>query len=441
MDLFTGLADFVRRTSSYDSLPAALTARSKEMMINVAAAALAGAAREETLAITRFVQEMRGNGKCTIIGMGLRTSPVYAALANGMMARLLDFDDEVTQLDAHPSGAVFPVVMALGEMNGNSGKEVLTAFAIGCELSAKLAATPYLGPTLADAVGASAAAGVLLGLEPAQLAEAFSIAASAPAISGRDPGNALQCGQAAMNGMMAVLLAQQGLGGQRRPTGTLGGSLHPHCSTGVNGEAEFFQQLGNPYCVLQPGVTLKLFPCPAVSHSAIEALLQLQQQYQIEPDQVSSVRLGVTAAALAALPNPCPQTGWEARFSLQYLAGVTLLFGQPLLEQFTDSLTQEPQVRQMMDRVKVDAAETGTEAMPWPSSVSITLTGGRVLEHRAEFARGQPGLPLNEEQLDAKFLYCTRYILPPDHIEGAIGQFRDLENIRDVTGLSSILGG
>jgi len=48
---------------------------------------------------------------------------------------------------------------------------------------------------------------------------------------------------------------------------------------------------------------------------------------------------------------------------------------------------------------------------------------------------------LDPDELDAKFLYCSRYILPPDHIEGAIQQFRDLENIADVTGLASILGG
>ncbi len=58
-----------------------------------------------------------------------------------------------------------------------------------------------------------------------------------------------------------------------------------------------------------------------------------------------------------------------------------------------------------------------------------------------EVARGFPELPLEPDELDAKFLYCSRYILPPDHIDGAIGQFRNLEDVEDVTGLASILGG
>ena len=74
---------------------------------------------------------MGGNGKCTIIGKGMRTSPVYATLANGTLVHLLDFDEEIPANGSHPGSVVFPVVMALGEMNGIPGKDVLAAFAVG----------------------------------------------------------------------------------------------------------------------------------------------------------------------------------------------------------------------------------------------------------------------------------------------------------------------
>jgi hypothetical protein len=63
------------------------------------------------------------------------------------------------------------------------------------------------------------------------------------------------------------------------------------------------------------------------------------------------------------------------------------------------------------------------------------------LQNRVEFAQGQPELPLDTVELDAKFLYCSRYILPADHIEEAIDSFRNLENIDNVTGMASVLGG
>ena len=96
------IANFALEQTSYDALPPDVIAVSKEMMVNAAAAGLAGAAQQDGLIITRFVQEMGGNGKCTIIGKGLRTSPVYAALANGLMIHLLDFDDEVVSSPQPP---------------------------------------------------------------------------------------------------------------------------------------------------------------------------------------------------------------------------------------------------------------------------------------------------------------------------------------------------
>ena len=117
LGLIQRLARFAS-ASSFGDLPPEVVDISKNMMINAAAVGLAGAAQPEGRALTGFVQEMGGNGKCTIIGQGLRTSPVNAALANGTVVRRLDFDDEIAGRDTHPSSVIFPVVMALGEMNG-----------------------------------------------------------------------------------------------------------------------------------------------------------------------------------------------------------------------------------------------------------------------------------------------------------------------------------
>jgi 2-methylcitrate dehydratase PrpD len=165
------------------------------------------------------------------------------------------------------------------------------------------------------------------------------------------------------------------------------------------------------------------------------------QQYRIEPGEIESVRVRVTPEALARLPLPTPQDSWQARFCLSYIMAVTLLHGPPLIDFFSDAAIQDAGVRQMMDRVTVEATETSTQLIPHPSSITITLKEGRQLQHRVEFARGQPELPLDQEELDAKFLYCTRYILPPDHIEEAIFSFRNLEDVDNITGMASVLGG
>ncbi len=479
-----GIAKFALEQCPFEELTPAVIAVSKEMMVNAAAVGLAGAAQQDGLIVTRFVQEMGGNGKCTIIGKGLRTSPVNAALANGLMIHLLDFDDEVVSSRSHPGSVVFPAVMAVGEMNGCSGREALAAFALGCELASKLSpvtAPDGLGVATgragleAGVIGAAAAAGRLLRLNREQLEQALRlasvdppglpagpVAAGLPGPGWIDRGGAYRQGRAAMSGVMAAMLAGQGLtipgsgwdflgsrSGVSRRSGegedskydNDGSDLHKGDNSEVDREAALLAALGNPFDVVSPGVALKLYPCASYAHTAIDAALQLMQQYRIDPEEIASVRVGVTPAALAYLPFPTPGNGWEARYCLSYIVAVALIYGHPLIDNFTDAAVQDARVRRMMDRVTVEANETPTQLIPNPASIILTRSDGRQLQHRVEYARGQRELALTPEELDAKFLYCSRYILPPDHIEEAVTRLRDLENIENTTGLFSVLGG
>ena len=161
----------------------------------------------------------------------------------------------------------------------------------------------------------------------------------------------------------------------------------------------------------------------------------------MEPGQIVKVHVGITPAAIAELPIATPQIGWEARFCPSYIVAVALLHGHPLIDFFSDSALENQEVRAFMDRISVEATQPASGLAPYPTTVSIELENGQLIQHTTEFARGQPQLPLEQQELDAKFLYCSRYILPPDHIEEAIDSFRGLENIENITGMASVLGG
>ena len=451
-NLYKDIVRFAVEGCSFDSLPPEVIAISKEVIVNAAAVGLAGAAQEEGHLVTGFVQEMGGNGRCTIIGKGLRTSPVYAALANGLMIHLLDFDDEVVAEGSHPGSVILPVVMALGEMEGIPGSDVLSAFVLGCEVVSKLgghspedAGTGAGDGTFASSIGAAAAAGKLLGLGPDQLEQALYLAAQnsaggvASPVAG--PGRAYRQGQSAMAGLTAAVLAQRGLrASASQVTSGPGGSSFGRPETAMPLPA-LGDSLGNPFDVLDPGAALKIYPCAAQAHTAIDTALQLIQQYRVTSDEMSSVKLGVAPAALAAMPFPTPGNGWEARYCLSYVVATALVHGHPLIDNFTDSAINDLRTREMMDRVSVESTESPLGSILYPASITVDLKDGRRLQHRAEFARGHAELPLSPEELDAKFLYCSRYILPPDHIEESIVRLRDLENIENTTGIFSVLGG
>lgn len=435
------LTPFIRHQSHPDNLPPAALTVAKAMLVNAAAAGLAGAAQPESFAVTRFAQEMGGSGQCTLLGKGLRTSPVYAALANGLMIALLDFDDTLRPDNRRLAAVTFPPVMAIGEMNGCSGAAVLAAFILSCELAAKLDAV--LPPDDANALAAAAAAGYLLELPPARLDTALALAAGSasvsrvgdtPPLAPAGPALAYRQGQAALRGTTAALLARQGLAAAGATAGLFANWSDQQI-------ADFCAALGQPYALLDPGLTLKLYPCAAAAHTAIDAALQLMQQYRISAAAIAAATISVTPAALAELPYPTPADPWQARHCLSYLLAATFTWGHPLLDTFTDQSVTDSAVRRLMDAITVTAAEPPSPSIPYPCALSLTLTDGRQLQHRVEFPRGSPQLPLTPEELDAKFLYCSRYILPPDHIDEAITNLRDLENLPNTTGLFSVLGG
>ena len=446
------IARHITEQGGFESLKTEAVEIAKEMMLNAAAVSLAAAAQPDGQVITKFVQEMGGNGKCTIIGQGLRSSPAYASLANGLMVRLLDFDDEIIPLGIHPSCTVFPVVMALGEMIGSTGQDIIRAFVNGCNVTSKLSRllsennnlistnSPDMKLT-PEVIGSTVAAGIILGLNSNQLEHALTI--SSDYIHGMvdnitRSSSALISGQIAMQGVISGRLAQLGLSDPKNPHSNLDRLFN--CDT-TQSETELLSYLSSSPDITEPGVTLKLYPCNSASHSVIDATLQLVQLHRIEPKQIKRVHVSITETAMKKLRFSNPVNDWEARSSTGYITAIALLHGHPLIDFFSGSALEDSEVRLFMDRISVEATEEKSPLSPYPSTISIELDNGQNIYQTTDFARGQPQLPLEQEELDAKFLYCSRYILPPDHIEEAIDSFRGLENIANITGMASVLGG
>ena len=423
------IAQFASGVAQADiPVPPAVVDLCREMMLNAAGAALAGAAHPDGIALARVVREMGGNGRSTIIGMGMRTSPVYASLVNGTLIRLLDYDDNTVDAGAHVTAAVFPPVMALGEMHGYSGQGVLSAFAAGCEVAARLSAAASTHGS-AGAVGAAVASSMLLGLDTDGVAGAVGLAADT-ASGGIDYGSAgaaaMAEGRAAMQGVIAALSAEAGIDGK---------------SAGATAGTADFADLGVRWRLEDPGVTIRLYPCHPASHSVIDAILGLAQLHRFDPSDVASVHIGVTAGATEQLPHVLPADGWQARRSIGFIAAATLCHGAPLINFFSEPAVRDEGVRAMMERVSIEATLPASPLALNPAEVAITLNDGRTLRHRIDHPRGSPAMPLDAEELDAKFLYCTRYILPADHIDEAVSSFRGILDIENVTGMASVLGG
>src|SRR5258708_37963161 len=96
-----------------------------------------------------------------------------------------------------------------------------------------------------------------------------------------------------------------------------------------------------------------------------------------------------------ALIHHQPQTGLQAKFSMEFCMAALLLERKATLAGFTDDYVKRPEVQGMIRRVNfyVDplAENAGFDKMP--SLIAVHLRARRMLKDHADFAKGSPTDP------------------------------------------------
>ncbi|MBI4199787.1 MAG: MmgE/PrpD family protein [Chloroflexi bacterium] len=456
MGITSEVAGFVLRTT-YDDLPPQVVHLSKAMMLNSAGIGLAASVLKEGTIITQYVQDAGGTPECTVLGKAFKSSAAHAALANGTMMHALDYDEAVLRRGCHPSNSLFPTVLALGERLGSSGKEVLGAFAVGCEVATKVAAAGSLdepesklresawhGGPVGGVMGAAVAAGKLLGLSQEQMEVALGIATSTASGVRANYGTAtkpLDQGRAAMNGIMAALLAQRGFTAARDAIEHPNGFLACFFRDAPVKEEEFIPFLGKPYDVISPGVAFKLYPCGSGLHPSIDAVLHLVHQHDLSPEDVEEVQVGIAPRSQGLLSFARPRTGLEGKFSMNFCVALAILYRRLLISHFTDELVRDPHLVALGEKVTVSVSERSTVQVSRPSTATIITKDGRRLVHRVEHARGHPENPAKWVDLVEKYRYCSQGVIANQKVEMSIQLFGTLERLPDVRQLAALLAG
>lgn len=131
------LAGFIAEAPS-QHIPDSIHHEGKRCFINYLAVALY-AARDPSLDILLDVfREEGGKRNASVVGVGTRTTLQNAALANGYLGHLEDYDDTHFPTVIHPSSPTLPAALAVGEQRGASGREVLVAAVLGIEACCRI---------------------------------------------------------------------------------------------------------------------------------------------------------------------------------------------------------------------------------------------------------------------------------------------------------------
>jgi 2-methylcitrate dehydratase PrpD len=200
-------------------------------------------------------------------------------------------------------------------------------------------------------------------------------------------------------------------------------------------------RLGAPYSLVDPGVSIKPYPCGSLAHPSMDGMLELVVEHDIRPEQVAEVRLGTSSNVLNALRYREPQNELEAKFSIPFCMAILVLERRGGIGEFTDEVVQRPDVREMMGRV-VPYLHDGIEAQGFQrirSLIQVRLKDGRVLSREATTSRGTPERPMTPQELAAKFHDCAGGTITPEREKEALEAVYSLEEVEDVGQLTALL--
>ncbi|HEX5121143.1 MAG TPA: MmgE/PrpD family protein [Pseudonocardiaceae bacterium] len=355
-----------------------------------------------------------GAGAVPVPGRAERIDPTSAALATGTAAHMDDFDDTHLATIVHPAAAVFAASIPLLAERPVSGSRFVTAVALGMETELRfaMAMTPWhydVGWHITGTVGALGAAvtcGLLLGFDDTTLARSLDIASGMPLGHREGFGTMLKPfhpGKAAVNGLLAARLAQQGC----TASGSAFEDRHGYFATL---STEFAQErltdgLGNRWEVCEN--TYKPFPCGIVSHPAIEAAERLHQG--LAGREPVEIRVVCHPLVVDLTGNPAPHDGLSARFSTIHGVAAGLATGVVGLPEYAADYVLRADVAALRARTKlVPSAAIARDS----ARVEVAFADGDTESAEIAHARGSRARPMTDGELDDKVTRLIDRTLP-----------------------------
>jgi 2-methylcitrate dehydratase PrpD len=382
----------------------------KRCLVDWLGVTLAGSTEPSVESLHAVAGYLGAGRTATVLGRDWETGMLPAVLTNGFSAHVLDYDDTYNpgRTTVHGSAPVWPVVVGLGEQETVTGSEALAAFVAGFETEIRVALAA--GPAHYEAgwhvtgtvghFGAAAAAASLLGLDPDAVANALGAAGTqAAGLKGvyGSMGKALHPGKAAMDGLLAALLAREGFTASTSILEHERGFLHvlsPSPDPGL-----VTKRLGDEWML--PSNGFKPYACGSLTHPTIEAIITLRERHAVDPRKIASIEATVNDYVSWVTGRREPSTGLEGKFSIFHCAAVAALDGVARIRQFDDARVRAPDVAEMRRRVSI----TVDDSLPKDAaSVDVVLRDGGRLSCTITHNKGTPGKPLSDDELEEKFL-------------------------------------
>jgi 2-methylcitrate dehydratase PrpD len=445
-------------TTRFRDIPKDVLQLARGFILDGLGVALAGSTDECSRIVQAQIRRMNGRGEASLLGVNLKAPSAKAALANGVAAHAMDYDD--TQLSTsreavyglltHPTTPVLAAALAVGEQEKISGEELVSAYILGVEVECRIAdainprhyQSGFHSTATMGGLGAAMAVGKLLGLKQEQLIRALGIAASMASGLRENFGTMtkpLHAGRAAENGVTAALLARDGFTAATNILEAPRGFFN--AMAGGYDESKLSGRFGAPYFIKEPGISIKPYPSGSLSHPAQDLILDLVKAHDWRPSDIERIDVGTNSNVPNALIYPMPKTALEGKFSIPFCMAIAVLERKAGIAQFQDRRVRDKKVIDLMKRVTLyvddELEKLGYDQVR--SRIRVRLKDGRVIEGRYDVARGHPEKPMSWSELGEKFLDCAGLVLARGKALEAIDLVARIEQLKSLGPLFKVL--
>ena len=452
------LADFVTGLG-HDDIPGDVRARARYLILDAVGIALASTqydfAHRTLTALSGF-----GAGDGHVIGFGTRLPLRDAVMMNGLLVHGLDYDDTHVAGVIHATAAAFPAALGVAADGHLSGRELLSGFIAGMEVSTRLGSVAKGGfhqvgfhPTGMIGVFACAMiAGRLTGLNATQLADAQGIALSMAAGSMEFLQDGawtkrMHPGWAGVGGITAAAMAKAGFVGPKAVyEGRFGlfpiyldkehmAAIDMSLATAGLGES---WEINN--------VAVKPIPACHFTHACADAAIALRADYGLKPEDIASIRAFVPEGVHKTVCEPIetkqtPQNSYDAQFSIPWAVASGLLHGRFGLADLTQEALIDTTTLALARKVTCEDYPDAPFPKYYSGEVIVTLKDGRVLTHREEVNRGNPDRPLSNDEIAAKFWENATTAVSADRATKILDAVLAMDDLEDAGSLAALLAG
>ena len=406
------------------------------LIIDFFAAAYAGYKQNKTFneRVEEVVYPQGGTEESWVLFQDKKYPARLAAFMNSLYGHGAELDDGNKKAAGHAGVHLIPAVFALADKMGSSNEDVLLALATGYETYIRVssAAQPGLvargfhSTGMAGTLACAAACSRLYHLDAQGIEDAIALATtmtggllsygdSRPAIKPLNPG------KAAENGVLAAMLANEGVQG---PTESLEGQNGWFHAVTDEVHEEFLK--GSDHLLLHD-CYFKLYPSCRHTHCGIDAAVALNGRVEVEQIEKVNVYIYPNAIKLAGIKIPKDQD--ETKFSIQYTLACALLNGSYGIADM-DPPRLTPDVLDLIERTEL-ISDTSMEDRAKGirgTRVEVVLKNGKREEETVLVPKGDPEKPLTRDDIIDKLRTCAK----GQADEGALMKL--VQNIKKIEG-------